>query len=106
MTKFITVANIKGGVSKTTVVANLSQALANRGRNILNVDVDPQGSLTLHFGHSMAILQEQQKTIYYAVVKDKPMGDIIIPGNPALIPSSLILTKSDRELIANMRFSD
>jgi cellulose biosynthesis protein BcsQ len=44
--KFIAVANLKGGVGKTTVVANAGMALARRGKKVLLVDLDFQGSLT------------------------------------------------------------
>jgi chromosome partitioning protein len=45
----VCVLNYKGGVGKTTVTANLGAELANRGRRVLLVDVDPQASLTLSF---------------------------------------------------------
>ena len=43
----IVVTNLKGGVGKTTSVANLGAALARKGLRTLAVDCDPQGSLTL-----------------------------------------------------------
>ncbi len=46
----ISVINQKGGVGKTTTVANLGAALADRGRRVCLVDLDPQAHLTLHFG--------------------------------------------------------
>lgn len=46
----ITVANFKGGVSKTTTAAALAQGLSLRGHRVLVVDCDPQGSLTTLFG--------------------------------------------------------
>jgi chromosome partitioning protein len=50
MNKIIAIANVKGGVGKTTVTANLSAALAERGRQVLAIDLDPQASLTLSLG--------------------------------------------------------
>ncbi len=45
----VSVINYKGGVGKTTVTANLGAELANRGMNVLLVDLDPQTSLTFSF---------------------------------------------------------
>lgn len=41
----LTVANLKGGVGKTTTAAYLAHALRERGRNVLVLDADPQGSM-------------------------------------------------------------
>jgi len=46
----IIVLNQKGGVGKTTTVANLGACLAELGRTVLMVDVDPQANLSLHYG--------------------------------------------------------
>lgn len=46
----ITVANFKGGVSKTTTATALAQGLSLRGHKVLVIDCDPQGSLTTLFG--------------------------------------------------------
>lgn len=46
----ITIANFKGGVSKTTTAAAVAQGLSLRGHRVLVIDTDPQGSLTTLFG--------------------------------------------------------
>ncbi len=46
MTKTICIANIKGGVGKTTIVHNLSHALSLKGKKILMLDLDMQGNLS------------------------------------------------------------
>ena len=50
MTYFIAVANQKGGVAKTTTVVSLGGALVENGQEVLLVDLDPQGDLTLSLG--------------------------------------------------------
>lgn len=47
--KVVAVANNKGGVGKTTVTANLAAGLADRGKRVLVIDLDPQASLTKSF---------------------------------------------------------
>jgi len=50
VTRTIAVANQKGGVAKTTTVASLGAALADRGQKVLLVDLDPQACLTFSLG--------------------------------------------------------
>ncbi len=50
MTQVIAVANQKGGVAKTTTVASLGAALAERGEKVMLVDLDPQACLTFSLG--------------------------------------------------------
>ena len=49
MPRVVSVINYKGGVGKTTLTANIGAELANRGRKVLLVDLDPQSSLTFSF---------------------------------------------------------
>lgn len=51
MSKILAVANQKGGVAKTTTVVSLGAALADMGRSVLVVDLDPQACLTFSLGH-------------------------------------------------------
>lgn len=51
MSKVIICANQKGGVAKSTSVVNLGIGLANKGKRVLVIDNDPQGSLTEALGY-------------------------------------------------------
>lgn len=50
MVHVIAVANQKGGVAKTTTVIHLGAAIAEQGKKVLLVDLDPQGHLAEGFG--------------------------------------------------------
>ncbi|HID52543.1 MAG TPA: ParA family protein, partial [Anaerolineae bacterium] len=70
MTRIITIAMQKGGVGKTTTTINLAAALAEMGRRVLAVDLDPQGNLTQHAGFD----PDQVSPTIYAAFKDEIDG--------------------------------
>ena len=61
----ISIINQKGGVGKTTTVVNLATALAEMGKRILVIDLDPQGNATTGLGRSNS---EDQKNIYNLLI--------------------------------------
>lgn len=67
MARTIVVANQKGGVGKTTTVANLGAALAEIGQRVLLVDLDPRGDLSVHFG---VTTEESGATVYEALFEE------------------------------------
>lgn len=95
--KIITFANHKGGVGKTTTVANIGYALAHHHKKkILIVDMDPQTNLTTHFG----IYERPDKTIYEVLKGVASIHETILKISPSfhLVPSSLDVTNSESEL--------
>lgn len=82
----VAIVNMKGGVGKTTTSVNLAIGVANRGRRVLLVDMDPQGNVA----HSLKI-KAQQNTIYDLMADDMVIDQVIrssVRPNLDVIPSS------------------
>ena len=105
MTHVTAVANQKGGVAKTTTVIHLGVAIAELGKKVLLVDLDPQGHLAEGFG---LVSDQLEAEVSDVLEGSKRITDIIIPGirrNLDLAPSNIRL--SDMELtLVNLRFRE
>ncbi len=103
----VVVANAKGGVGKTTVAANLAGGLAAADRDVLAVDMDPQGNLTEALGELDAY-DAEPPTLFDALLE--PAGDQVLSelitdcGMVDLVPSSVDLLGAQLDLAAAHMF--
>ena len=100
MGKIIAIANQKGGVGKTTTSINLSACLAELGKKVLVIDLDPQGNCTSGFG----IEKEQIDNTVYELMLNKcsvknSMMKVEGIENVTLIPSDVNLAGAEIELL-------
>jgi chromosome partitioning protein len=98
--RIVAVANQKGGVGKTTTAINVATSLALEGRQVLLVDIDPQGNLTSGVG-----LKGQRApggTIYEALMSEEVGDAWLMPTaveNLYLIPANRNLTGAEIEMV-------
>lgn len=99
MGKVIAIANQKGGVGKTTTAINLSAYLAEKGKNVLVIDSDPQGNTTTGLG----LDKNEVENTFYGVLEGA--ADINISILPTvmerlfIIPTDIQLSGAEIELI-------
>ena len=100
MSRVIAVTNQKGGVGKTTTNINLSACLAQAGKRVLVVDMDPQGNTTSGFGIDKFTMKQ---TVYNMLIGEATLEDVILPvcvEGVRLLPANIDLSGAEVELIA------
>lgn len=95
----IAVINQKGGVGKTTSSVNLAAALAEAGRSVCLLDLDPQAHASLHFGVSA---HADSPSMYEVLCGDVSLEQArqTVENNPliSVVPSNLDLAAAELEL--------
>nr|WP_276546636.1 AAA family ATPase [Dermabacter hominis] len=98
--RIISMVNQKGGVGKTTSVINLGAALAELGRKVLLVDLDPQGALSAGTGINS---YELDLTVYNLLLeRDHDIRDAIQPtttDNMEILPANIDLSAAEVQLV-------
>jgi len=97
--RIIAVLNQKGGVGKTTTVANVSAALASFGAKVVAIDFDPQAHLTIHLGIEPQSLGSGS---YKILTQSTPFESeiMMVRTNLWLLPANIHLVGAESELVS------
>lgn len=98
MAKVVSFSNQKGGVGKTTSCVNLAAQIANKGKKVLLVDMDPQGNATSGLGISKAKIR---RTIYEVIIGQCDIKDAMMKTafkNLWIVPATIELAGAELEL--------
>ncbi len=100
----IAVANQKGGVGKTTTTVNLGSALAELGRRVLCVDLDPQGHLTVNMGVERP--DDLELTVYDLLCDARvAVGDVRLHADQIgvdFLPANVELAGAELQLVTEI----
>ena len=100
MGKIVSITNQKGGVGKTTTAVSLAYALAEEGKTVLFVDIDPQANGTSSLGINRRNLQ---KSVYEVIIGSCPVREAIIPTaykSLDILPTNMNLAGAEIEMVA------
>ena len=95
MARVIAFANQKGGVAKTTTTLNLGVALAEKGKRVMAVDLDPQGNLTMSQGWNP---DEIERSMFDVLVHKLPISEIVQTSEIDVAVSSIDLAGAELAL--------
>ncbi|MHC4325418.1 MAG: ParA family protein [Planctomycetota bacterium] len=95
----IAVLNQKGGVGKTTTVANTAAALASAGSRVVSIDLDPQAHLTIHLGLEPQIVEAGSYKVMTQSAKFEEQIMLVRP-NLWLLPANINLVGAESELVS------
>ncbi|HEX2085997.1 MAG TPA: AAA family ATPase, partial [Solirubrobacteraceae bacterium] len=93
--KVIAFANQKGGVAKTTTTLNLAVALKEMGHDVLVVDLDPQGNLTMSQGMNP---DDVERSMFDVLVRSHPIEEVIHRVEVDIAVSSIDLAGAELAL--------
>lgn len=99
MGKIISFSNQKGGVGKTTTCVNMAAYLAQAGKRVLLVDLDPQGNATTGLGFSKGALK---KSVYNVIIEDEAVKDNVLETELEglfLLPANIDLAGAEVDLV-------